>query len=90
MSKGLAKLAISQGLSVWVLEAPQGFGDAAYHSHHAIQITVCLSGALALSSEEVALEGKMLAVAADMLLLKTRALLRLGRKGCDDRQHNGS
>ena len=67
MSKGRAKLAISEGVSVWVLEAPHGFGDAAYHSHHAIQITACLSGALALSTESVMLEGPILAVAADAM-----------------------
>lgn len=65
MSKGRAKLAISEGVSVWVLEAPDGFGEAAYHSHHAIQITACLSGALALSSGDLTLEGPVLAVAAD-------------------------
>ena len=42
LAKGRAKLAMSQGLSVWVLEAPDGFGDADFHAHHAIQITICL------------------------------------------------
>lgn len=65
MSKGRAKLAMSEGVSVWVLEAPLGFGEAAYHSHHAIQITVSLSGALSLSSEDATLQGSIIAVAAD-------------------------
>jgi AraC-like DNA-binding protein len=65
MSKGRAKLAFSQGMSVWVLEAPEGFGDAAYHSHHAVQITVSLSGRLELADSAGALSGRVLAVAPD-------------------------
>lgn len=65
MSKGRARMAMSQGLSVWVLEAPQGFGDAAFHAHHAIQMTVSLSGALELSTADETLRAPMLAVAAD-------------------------
>ena len=56
---------MSQGISVWVLEAPQGFGDAGFHSHHAIQITCCLSGRLKISSEHETLAGPVIAVAAD-------------------------
>ena len=51
-SKGRAKLAMSQGISVWVLEAPDGFGDADFHAHHAIQITACLAGALTLTTAD--------------------------------------
>jgi AraC-like DNA-binding protein len=58
---------MAQGVSVWVLEAPDGFGDADYHAHHAIQITVALSGALSLTSGGVTLAGPSLAVAADAL-----------------------
>ena len=65
MSKGRARMAISQGLSVWVLEAPEGFGDADFHAHHAIQITACLSGALSLTSADQTLSAPVLAVAAD-------------------------
>jgi AraC-like DNA-binding protein len=65
MSKGRAKLEMSQGLSVWVLEAPQGFGDADFHAHHAIQITACLTGALRLTSAKESLTAPILAVAAD-------------------------
>jgi AraC-like DNA-binding protein len=65
MSKGQAKIAISQGLSVWVLEAPQGFGDADFHAHHAIQITAGLTGPLEISLEHETLTGSVLAVAAD-------------------------
>jgi AraC-like DNA-binding protein len=65
MSKGRARLAMSQGLSVWVLEAPRGFGDADFHAHHAIQITYCLSGALSLTSAEETLSAPLVAVAAD-------------------------
>ena len=65
MALGRAKLAIGQGVSVWVLEAPGGFGDAQFHGHHAIQITVSLAGSLMLASEERAVSGRALAVAAD-------------------------
>jgi AraC-like DNA-binding protein len=65
MSKGRARMAIAQGVSVWVLEAPHGFGDAAVHAHHAIQITASLSGELALSTEGETLREPILAVKAD-------------------------
>ena len=65
MAKGRAKIAMSQGLSVWVLEAPEGFGDAQFHAHQAIQITVSLAGGLTLSSPDLALSAPALAVAAD-------------------------
>lgn len=58
-------MAIAQGVSVWVLEAPDGFGDAAVHSHHAIQITASLSGELALSTGSMTLRESILAVKAD-------------------------
>jgi AraC-like DNA-binding protein len=65
MSLGRAKLAIGQGLSVWVLEAPDGFGDPQLHSHHAIQITVSLAGNLMLATEAGSLTAPAIAVAAD-------------------------
>jgi AraC-like DNA-binding protein len=65
MALGRAKLAIAQGVSVWVLEAPEGFGDAGVHAHHAIQITLCLRGSLALTSGGETLTGPAIAVAAD-------------------------
>ncbi len=66
MAVGRAKLAMGQGLSVWVLEAPDGFGDAGFHSHHAIQITICLSGELMLASQTAAVRGNAVAVATDV------------------------
>lgn len=65
MSKGRARLEMSQGLSVWVLDAPEGFGEADFHAHHAIQITASLTGALSLTSAEGTLTAPILAVAAD-------------------------
>ena len=65
MSKGRAKLAMSQGVSVWVLDAPNGFGDAGVHAHHAIQITACLSGQLALFNDTSSVSAPLVAVAAD-------------------------
>ena len=65
MAKGRARLAIARGVSVWVLEAPDGFGDAQFHAHHAIQLTCSLSGQLMLENEDRRLEGPALAVDAD-------------------------
>ena len=65
MAKGRAKLAFSEGMSVWVLEAPGGFGDADFHAHHAIQITVALAGELKLATDQSQLRAPMLAVNAD-------------------------
>ena len=30
---------MAEGLAAWVLEAPDGFGDAGFHTHHAIQLS---------------------------------------------------
>ena len=65
MSKGRARLAMSHGLSAWLLDAPEGFGDAGLHSHHAIQLTACLDGDLAIYCCDGEVRGKLLAVAAD-------------------------
>jgi AraC-like DNA-binding protein len=65
MTKGRAKLAMSQGVSLWVLEAGDGFGDADVHAHHAIQITLCLSGALSLIGRDGTVEAQAIAVAPD-------------------------
>jgi AraC family transcriptional regulator len=65
MSKGRARLAISQGLSIWVLEVPDGFGESPFHAHHAIQISVAFAGRLELTSGDRALAGPVIAVAAD-------------------------
>ncbi len=67
MARGRAKMAMAEGVSVWVLEAPRGFGDADYHSHHAIQITISLSGSLSLTARGRTVAAQSLAVAADGL-----------------------
>lgn len=56
---------MAQGVGVWVLEAPEGFGDADFHAHHAIQMTASLAGSLQLSTADETLCAPMLAVAAD-------------------------
>ena len=65
MALGRAKLAIDRGLSVWVLEAPDGFGDAQLHAHHAIQLTACHNGDLTIVGEKGAVSAPGIAVAAD-------------------------
>lgn len=67
MAQGRARLAFGKGMSAWVLEAPEGFGDAGLHSHHAIQITAALTGNLSLATADEAIAGPVLAVAADAL-----------------------
>jgi len=65
MSKGRARLAISEGLAAWLLDAPEGFGDAAFHSHHAVQLTVSFSGSLSLICGAETLSGTAIAVDSD-------------------------
>ena len=65
MGLGRAKLAVGRGFSVWVLEAPAGFGDAHVHAHHAVQITFCLLGDLALMDADRSIRAPAIAVAAD-------------------------
>ena len=65
MAKGRARIAIGEGVSVWLLDAPEGFGDAGFHAHHAIQLTACLEGELGLATAGQSLSHDAIAVAAD-------------------------
>jgi AraC family transcriptional regulator len=56
---------MAQGFAAWVLEAPEGFGDPGFHTHHAIQLTVSFAGGLALTSSDTTLAAPHVAVAAD-------------------------
>jgi AraC-like DNA-binding protein len=56
---------MGEGLGVWLLEAPGGFGDADFHAHHAIQISITFSGDMALSDGERDLAAPVMAVSAD-------------------------
>jgi AraC-like DNA-binding protein len=56
---------MGEGLAAWVLEAPDGFGDAGFHTHHAIQLTLSFSGHLSLTSGEGTLSARQIAVATD-------------------------
>ncbi len=64
-TKGRAKLAVGEGVSAWLLEAPGGFGDPQVHAHHAIQISICLHGEITLATASERLSGRTVAVAAD-------------------------
>lgn len=78
MARGRARLAVGQGLSVWVMEAPEGFGDSDFHAHHAIQITACLEGELALAGAGGRVAAPAIAVAADAVhRLDARGILVL-------------
>lgn len=65
MTLGRAKLAIAEGVSVWVCDAPDGFGDPGFHRHHAVQISLALAGSLTLATPEAVHAGPALAVASD-------------------------
>ena len=65
MARGRAKLAVSTGISVWLLDAPDGFGDARFHAHHAIQITICFNGSVSLIEHDRVVTGPLLAVAPE-------------------------
>jgi AraC family transcriptional regulator len=65
MVKGAAKMAIGQGVSVWVLDAPDGLGASDYHAHHAIQMTIALEGRLTLATAETSVTAPAIAVKAD-------------------------
>lgn len=67
VARGRAKLAMGDGLAAWVLEAPDGFGDAGFHTHHAIQLTLSFSGHLSLISGGETIRGTRIAVATDTL-----------------------
>ncbi|MBC2664340.1 AraC family transcriptional regulator [Novosphingobium flavum] len=66
MAGGRARLAIGRGVSVWVLDAPDGLGESGFHAHHAIQVTVCLSGHLALATTDNCVRAGAIAVAPDI------------------------
>ena len=65
MTLGRARLAIGQGVSLWVLEVPDGFGQPDSHAHHAIQISLCLSGTMTLECGARQFDDPALLVAAD-------------------------
>jgi len=58
---------MGEGLAAWVLEAPDGFGDAGFHTHHAIQLTLSFAGRLALTCGGETVTGTHIAVATDTL-----------------------
>jgi len=58
---------MGEGLAAWVLEAPDGFGDPGFHTHHAIQLTLSFAGSLSLTSGRETISGKQIAVATDTL-----------------------
>ena len=66
MTRGRARLAMGEGLAAWVLEAPDGFGDAGFHSHHAIQLTLSFAGSLALTAGGKTIAAPRIAVAGDV------------------------
>lgn len=58
---------MAQGFAAWALEAPEGFGDAGFHTHHAIQLSLSFTGSLSLSCDGTTLAARHIAVAAHRL-----------------------
>lgn len=65
MTGGRARIAMGEGIGVWILDAPPGFGEPVPHAHHAIQLTLALSGSVALFDAARRRTGRFQAVAAD-------------------------
>ena len=62
---GRGEIEVWDGASLWLLEAGQESAGTDYHSHHAIQITLCLEGGFELRSGDERHIGPAVAVAAD-------------------------
>lgn len=62
---GWGEIEIWDGASLWLLEAEQDIAHIDPHSHHAIQITLCLDGGFEFEAEGELLSGPAIAVAAD-------------------------
>jgi len=54
---------MGEGLAAWLLEATGGFGEADFHTHHAIQLSVSFAGRVALTSGGTTLAAPIVAVA---------------------------
>lgn len=63
--EGRGEIAVWEGASLWILEAEQETGGTDHHAHHAIQITLSLDGDFELRTEDQAMRGPAVAVAAD-------------------------
>ena len=48
MSGGRARIAMGEAFGLWLLDMPTGFGEPVPHAHHAIQLTLALSGTIRL------------------------------------------
>lgn len=57
---------MADGLGVWVLDVPIGFGDAALHSHHALQITLALTGEVRVEQPGGTFAGTGVTIASDI------------------------
>lgn len=65
MTAGRVRVAMGDGVGIWVMDAPPGFGEPVPHAHHAIQLTLALHGHVRLFDAAAARTGRMQAVAAD-------------------------
>lgn len=65
MTNGHVRIAMGDGIGIWVMDAPPGFGESALHGHHAIQLTLALDGHVRLFDAGATRTGRCQAVSAD-------------------------
>ena len=65
MPQGTARIAVWEGGALWLLDAPEGFGEPDTHAHHALQITFRLAGRLTLEGAAGPVTAAAIGVAPD-------------------------
>jgi AraC family transcriptional regulator len=66
-TKAHGRILVWEGASLWILRAPPGeqYPKTAFHSHHAVQVTLALSGEIEVDSDTEQTSGAAIAVAPD-------------------------
>lgn len=62
---GRGTIVVWQGASLWLLATQRDVAGTAFHTHHAIQITISLDGSFLIRARDQALPGPITMVAAD-------------------------
>lgn len=66
-TKAHGRILVWEGASLWILQAPPGeqYPKTDFHSHHAVQVTIALSGQIEFDSHTELTSGVAIAVAPD-------------------------
>lgn len=66
-AKAHGRILVWEGASLWILEAPPGeqYPRTDFHAHHAVQVTIALSGRIEIDSPTQQTSGVAIAVAPD-------------------------